>query len=406
MTDERREPTEPEASATEPDPAAVAAVDAAPPDADGAPPDADAPPAADATPQGADATPSAAALEAPEPDLAPTEPVGLRQTLSASLDAAVASSSQIRNASIYIGLLFLLLAGPGVLSIVATGASVGGFDWLIDLLAGVPSRSLGPADLSGAFAGLMTIALLGLLALNVDAIAIAVTIVGGRVAGRSTALRAAVGRARRTFWALLRAQLLVGVANLLVSLAVTGPLVDAFGLGSGTIVASAVAILVTAPFAYVAASIVLGGLGITDGIRRSMQLAARRWRLAVLVAFAATVVGELAAFGFGAGLDLVARVVIVLGIGVDGGLAGAVPFALIVMAVLVAIGSLTFTITALAAAPQVVAYLGLGGRVVDPDPIAMDGWPAAEPAAWVSRPMATAIGLAIALLVVDLVGRV
>jgi hypothetical protein len=124
---------------------------------------------------------------------------------------------------------------------------------------------------------------------------------------------------------------------------------------------SAIDILVSAPFAYVAAGIVLGAVGARESVRRSWRLARARWRLALLIGVVNTAVTYVAGFAVGAGGDILIRLGTAFGLGASMGPVQIVVLAAIVVLAIVSIGSLIMTVAALTVGPQVVAFLGLTG---------------------------------------------
>jgi hypothetical protein len=133
------------------------------------------------------------------------------------------------------------------------------------------------------------------------------------------------------------------------------------GTEAQALVATAIDILVSAPFAYVAAGIVLGAVGSREAIRRSWRLARARWRLALLIGIVNTAVTYIATFAIGAGGDILVRLGTAFGLGATMGPVQVAVLAAIVAVAIVSIGSLVMTIGALTAGPQVVAFLGLTG---------------------------------------------
>ena len=130
--------------------------------------------------------------------------------------------------------------------------------------------------------------------------------------------------------------------------------------------ATIVDVLLSAPFAYVGAAVVLAGAGPSQAIRLSWRMARRRWRLALVVGIVNTAVSYLAGFAIGAGLDILGRIAIALGIDQQLGPLQTIELILIVGFAIVAIGSLTLTIATLSTAPQVIAWARLGGPLAPP----------------------------------------
>ncbi|MCI0345184.1 MAG: hypothetical protein L0221_07015, partial [Chloroflexi bacterium] len=170
----------------------------------------------------------------------------------------------------------------------------------------------------------------------------------------------AVTRARQTFWRLAAAGALVVVVSGIVSFLVTLPFLRPFDGNTGAqFIGSMIGILVVTPWAFAATSIVLGDVGAIEALRRSVRLFRARPRIALVVVLFTLVTGAIQTFALGAGLDVAIRVAEFFHIGLDQGPLGLVLPGILVLAFIVAFGSLTFTIAAIVAAPQVAGFLGL-----------------------------------------------
>jgi hypothetical protein len=237
-----------------------------------------------------------------------------------------------------------------------------------------------------------------------------VAILSGPLVGRPLSLREALVRSRQTFWRVARAGFLVAIPVQAAQLAVSAALADTSipdeGLG---LISTLVGTLVGVPFGYLMTGIVLGDVGSREAIRRSVRLARTRWRLAVVIALFPAVFSSIELFGLAAGGDIVARLADTLGLGFDSDLAHAALTLGVILAAVAATGSLVLTFSALLAAPQVVAFVGLthyhagldaarAAPAISPTPA---GWasPVEAPrrVGWVSLPMAAGV-LAMALL--------
>jgi hypothetical protein len=113
------------------------------------------------------------------------------------------------------------------------------------------------------------------------------------------------------------------------------------------------------PFAYMTTGIIVGNVGAVETLKRSFRLARARPRLALVIALFATAVSVIQTFALGAGGDALLRVSEFLHLGFESGPILTLLSVVLILAGVVAIGSLTFTISAIAVAPQVVAFLGL-----------------------------------------------
>jgi hypothetical protein len=289
-------------------------------------------------------------------------PPGVRQIIGRSLDLALASSSEIRRASLYVGLLTLALAGPAVVLFLVFARQQGGLEEAVESFSsrfGVPIRSgvLAPLGVSALFASL------GLFGVIVEAQIIVTAILGGAATGRRMAVREALRLSRLVFWRVLGAAILVGILSLIVSVATTALLHPTSVTASerSEIWQLAAQAIATTPFAFFLTGIVIGGVGPIESLRRSVRIARARWRLAILVASAGAVIAFVQAFALGAGLDLLVRVGTAAGLGLSGSVPAFVLTGFLVLAAVMAIGSLVVTVNALIVAPQVVVFIGMTG---------------------------------------------
>ncbi len=276
-------------------------------------------------------------------------PLGTRRLVATALDLLTRTDAGLRSASFYIGFVMLLTVGP------------------LAILFGLVLLTVGDDALAanvepGAWAGWLGLAVLpavpGYLAASVDARVLATAVIGGRAEGRPLRLRESIAVVRRRFWRVLGAQLVVGTVTSSATLAASsvadaliGP-VAAVDFG----ISLAVGLLAGAPFVYVTAGIVIGEVGIVDAIRRSLRLVGARPPLAVLVMLFGVLSQLIVVLGLSVGLDTVFRVAI------GAGLQHGVPPALAVpvgAALVFALGTLTFLVEAIAAAPAVYAFAAL-----------------------------------------------
>ncbi|HEY3336562.1 MAG TPA: hypothetical protein VGK16_15120 [Candidatus Limnocylindrales bacterium] len=280
-------------------------------------------------------------------DAVRTIPLGTRELVAQVLDLLTRPDAGLRSASFYIGLILLVTVSP-VLMLVGVGATLAEpmFDTAVDSGLGAPILLAG------------CIAFLGYLVASTEARTLAVVVIGGRAEGRPLRLRQSIAVARRRFWRVFGATFLVGLVAALLSTLVQLPFVVAFGnreaINFG--VSLVMGTLVSAPFAYVAAGIVLGEVGVFESIQRSVRLARARKRLAVVVALFGILSQFIVLFGVSIGGDVVVRVV-------DGtGIAESFPPALViplVAALVFAFGTLLFVVEAITAAPAVYAFEAL-----------------------------------------------
>jgi hypothetical protein len=310
-------------------------------------------------PAATDVTAPAAAKPAlpPAATLRAYELPGPRRVVIHGLQLASSGSGELRRASLYIGLLSLGLLGPALIYGVAILVHFRITD--VQSLDGLFRDRAMLAAFIG-FEALAGGAILGFLAVTIDGRLIAISLLAARAGDQAFSLREATIRARQAFWRVVGASFLVGIVSVVVQFAVLLLLGDINGSNQGaTLLATFVATLVVAPFGYVATGIVLGDVGATESIRRSVGLARARPSIAVVVALFTFVASALQTFALSAGLEVVVRVGQFLHLGID---AGWLALALIVIGILafvVALGSLAFTVSAIVVAPQVAAFLGL-----------------------------------------------
>jgi hypothetical protein len=289
-------------------------------------------------------------------------PPGWRAVLGRGLDLNVAASRHIRGASIRIGLLVLAAAAPLLVILVAIAQNLGGIDdfGTNPMLERQVFLALGDAS-----AGILVAFLIGgycLAAISVDSQLLAVVLIASTASGREFELSSALELVRMRFWRLLRANLLIAII-LIVPRWIVEQAIAPRGVvnESQFVLLTLLGILLSMPFAYVSAWIMLGAVGARESVRRSWRLARARPSLAFLIAIVNVATQTIAAFALGAGADLLFRVADQLGLDRATGLALFVPLGAIIVLGVVAAGSLIFTIAALTAAPQVVAFLGLTG---------------------------------------------
>ena len=349
---------------------------------------------------------AAAGLSGPSPSIDQAVPPlarppampGTLAVVGGGLDLNVAASSILRRASLYVGLLALLAAGPIAAIAWALSARQGGFEWLRDLLVfgQAPLIRAGPGFALFVFVAV----LLGfgcLAAISVDAQLLALTLIGGQATGRHFDLRAALAVARLNYWRLVRASVLVGlillVPRYLLNLAIMGG--RPVGTETEVLLVTAPGIVLAVPFAYVGTGVILGGVGAREAVRRSWRLAQARWRLAFLLAVVNSGVSYLASLAIGAGADILVRLGTALGLGGPVGAPQIATLGLIVVLAIVSIGSLIMTIAALTVAPQVVAFLALTGYSagLDAGAVANDTLGPARAEPLIARPMKIALAL-------------
>jgi hypothetical protein len=321
---------------------------------------------------------------------------GALSVVGRGLDLNLAASGILRRASLYVGVLTLLAAGPIAAIVWAISARQGGFEWLRDLLLfGRPV-----VVLAGAGFELLAFVAFGLgvaclAAISIDAQLLALTLVGGQATGRRFDLRDALAVARLDYWRLVRSSLLVGLILLVPRFFLNLAIMNGRPVGTETevLLVTAAGVVLAVPFAYVGTGVVLGGVGAAEAVRRSWRLAQARWRLAFLLAIVNAAVSYLASFAIGAGADILVRLGTALGLGGSSGSLQVVALGLIVVLAIVSIGSLIMTIAALSVAPQVVAFVGLTGYSsgLDAGTVAFDTLGPPRTERLITRPMKIAL---------------
>ena len=351
------------------------------------------------TPVAAQPPPPAGPPPVPAPTWTKTyELPSARSVVSAGFQLAFASSAAVRRASIYIGLLSLGAVGPVVILLLVGIGRLMSDPTTADTISSDPSllffEQPGIAEPLILIYVLVIVGFVLLGAIGVDAQAIAIAMLAGVAADRPLRLAEAITRARQTFWRLVGAGLIVGLVSGIVSLVVSWPFLRPFDSNTGvSFVGSMIGILVVSPWAFAATSIVLGDVGVLESLRRSVRLFRARPRIALVVVLFTLVTAAIQTFAFAAGLDVAIRVAELFQFGLDQGPISLILPGILVLAFVVAFGSLTFTIAAIVAAPQVAAFLGLtfhsGGLE---RARAREGF-RPGPFHWVSVPMAVAMGL-------------
>lgn len=352
------------------------------------------PPSSEAPP------PPSSALPAPPPSAAPSPPEppprlpGIFSTLGQSLDLCVSASRDLRRASFYIGLVTLATVGPFAAVLLAMGSSQGGFDWLEDLALGIqPTFGAIDSDILGLLFLTMMIAIVGYLVISIEASVMAAAILAGRRLDRPLTMREALRRSRQTFWRVIRGSFLVGLLLLVPNLIVSAVLEALLGAASEAAAVGSTVIggIIGSPFAYITTGIVLGDVDASEAVRRSVRLARAKWRLAIAVSFVGVVFAYIQLFALGAGIDILARVGTVLGVGFGSGVGGTLALVAVILLGILSVGSLVLTLAALIVAPQVVAFLGLTAYGAGIERAHEDAPTAPRVVPWVTVPMGIVI---------------
>jgi hypothetical protein len=334
-----------------------------------------------------------------------------RRVVSAGLQLAVSSTAAVRRASIYIGLLSLGAFGPAVLLLLVGIGRLITDPATSDTIANDPSLILfDQPEILGSFVVVWFLFVVGfvlLIAIGIDSQAIAIALLAGNASGQPLRLWEAVIRARQVFWRLLGAGLLVGLVEGVISLLLTLPLLRPYDSNQGlSFFAQMIGILAVTPFAFASTGIVLGDVGPIETLKRSVRLFRARKRVALVVTLFTLVTAAIQTFAILGGLDLAVRVAQLMHLGLDQGPVAAILLVAVVLAFIVAYGSLAFTIAAIVAAPQVAGFLGLTFYAGGLDRARVGGDAKPPGFRWVTVPMAVAMALLVVVGALGLPGMI
>jgi hypothetical protein len=318
-----------------------------------------------------------------------------RQVVGRGLELALAGAADIRRASLFTGLLVAAVAGPAAILLIAAMPTLVNVPWddLYSMTveqAVALDRLIFPLYVAGSLAALGTVGVL------VDGQLIVASLLAARLAGAPLRLREGLARARQVFWRYGAAAFAVGLLSTVTTLVVNLVIGSGRGASLGSdLFGTLVGTVATAPFGYVLMGVVAGDVGSVLALRRSITLARARPALAAVVAAFAFLSSAFTVLGLGVALDVVSDVLLVLSPDVRLESASLVVAAPIALIALVAYGSLTVTVAAIAAAPQVAAFLGLTHYAAGIDRARTRAVPASpgRPVRWVTIPMLLLIGL-------------
>ena len=303
------------------------------------------------------AAPSAAAVFAPDDPLVHLPQRGGR-LLGASFDVLTTARADLRQASLYIGVILLLGVGPLAFLLLGLATEHVGLGNIFFADA-IPRRFADTVNVTLTVT--FVLAAVGYIVVLIEGQAVAIILLAGRLAHRPITLRAAIVRSRVVFWRIFRGALLIGIPLTALQLAVQYPLTDGLSNPSqgASLLGTAVSTVAGWPFVYLGTGIVLGDVQATESARRSTRLVrARPWTALAIAVFAA-IAGYLTSFGIGAADDVVQRLVTSLGLDISAGGASLLAGTALVLVLVFAFGTLQFTVTAITIAPQVVAFLAL-----------------------------------------------
>jgi hypothetical protein len=344
--------------------------------------------------------PQAAAEPTPSPFASlSTEP---RSVLGASLDLVTRATTDLRSASLYIGLLVLGTVGPFALLLWGS-AEVSYFE--AASLTDDQTRNL---ETWLAVTGFL--AVVGLIVASIESRGLAAALLGARLQQRPLSVRDGVRRSRMSFWRLVGVTIVVNGPLLIIQAIVGDWLAQVFHGQSelSEVSATLVSAVVGTPFAYVTAGIVLGDVGAVESARRSIRLFSTRRRSALVVSIIGVVAQFITLAALVAAVDVLARAFLALGLGPDSGTVGVAVITVVVIAIVFAVGSLTFTVAALAIAPEVVMFTALTHAVpgldwVRPPPEPPNpGYEWRPSFRWLTRPLLATIAMGGVALVLGL----
>jgi hypothetical protein len=307
--------------------------------------------------------------------------VGARQLIGSSFELLTQSGNVMRRASFYVGLIILGTCGP--LALASWGSALITFD----------PELLDAQSSTATAAGLWLFLLLTLVAAGlavgvIESIAVSIALLGGAYSGRPVTIRQAVQRSRMTFWTIVVAALVAFIPTYVVMLVIE-PSTQA-GLAVGLTIGT----LIQWPFVYTAAGIVLGGVDLLEALKRSVRIVRARKAAGLILAILPSVYVLLILVGFEAGIDLAIRAMEALGLGTDSGPLGVAVITVLVVMVTFALGTLLFTATAIAYAPQAVMFVGLTRATMGLDCVRAGGDHDPDhhgrqraPFRWLTRPM-------------------
>ena len=352
--------------------------------------------------------PAAPAPAAPAPEPSPfaalsTQP---RSVLGASLDLATRAAGDLRAASLYIGLLLLGTAGPFALLLWGS-AEISFFE--TGALSDDQSRGLENWLVVTGF-----LAAVGLVVASIESRGLATALLGARLQDRPIRVRDAVRRSRMVFWRLVGVTIVVQGPLLILQSILGDRLAEAFHGQSelSEVSATLITAIVGTPFAYVTAGVVLGDVGAVESAKRSIRLFSARRRSALVVSIIGLAAQFITLAGLSAAADVLAKAFAALGLGPDSGTIGVALITVIVIAAVFALGSLLFTVGALALAPEVVMFTALTHAAPGLDEVRPPAAPPGEsllattagqqPFRWITLPLLATIAMGGAALVLGL----
>ncbi len=271
-------------------------------------------------------------------------------------DQAVRASRIIRNASLYVAVLFVALLGAGVL------AELGVDSWV----NGAPGVGLAADTARDAVLRAQLILVIGIVAcliVLVDGTAIGMTLLASRAVGAPVGLRSAVQRARQVFWRLVGATFVIALLEVLASvlyhLAIRRDTPDATDF-TFYMVDPVPATLVSIPFVLTTTAIILADDSLGAALRRSVGLARRSLPIAIALALFGLAFGYIGGLAANEGLGLLLRATEAINLDITRNTASFLLAAGLGLALVSAFGSILFTAQAVISATQATAFIQFG----------------------------------------------
>jgi hypothetical protein len=325
-----------------------------------------------------------------------------RSVLGASLDLVTKAATDLRSASLYIGLLVLGTAGPFALLLWGS-AEVNYFE--AASLSDDQARNL---EIWLGITGFL--AAVGLIVASIESRGLAAALLGARLQQRRLSVRDGLRRSRMSFWRLVGVTIIVNGPLLIIQGIVGDRLAEAVHGQSelSEVSATLISAVIGTPFAYVTAGIVLGDVGAVESARRSIRLFSARRRSALVVSIIGVVAQFITLAALLTAVDVLGRAFLALGLGPDSGTVGVAAITVVVIAIVFAIGSLTFTVAALALAPEVVMFAALThaapglDSVRPPSELSYAGHESRPSFRWFTRPLLATVAMGGVALVLGL----
>lgn len=329
---------------------------------------------------------------------------GPRRLLGRSLETLRQTAPDVRRGALAVGLQFLGLLGP---VLVLVGVAVARLPDPTVLFGAGPPTSAADAELAGLVGLGVVVAMAGGMALAIESRAIGLALAGAAAVGRPLPLREALSRSRHVFWRLVvlavGIELPLGLAGSVIGEAIAGPGVAGTPLAAG--LGFLVTLVLQVPIAYAAGLIVVADLRLRAALRESLRLVAELPRVVPVVLAIGGAAQVLLVLALNGGLEVVALVADLADLGLSGDPLRTFATLALLLGLSSAVGSLLFSVTCLAVAPQAVV-VALARPVIGLDRAAGTGTPGS--ARWLSVPMALGIATAVVVSVVgiqNIVGR-